>query len=383
MSKLEKSILFYLVNKTYERGLNHSQKKEIRALSQKYCVVNEYLFKKKKNDEGDVILRACVFEERDKVVLLNKFHNKGGNNKDSLFAMIKQKYSWKGLSLDCSRFLKSCSCSICSLKKGGNKTVVPLKFFDIDSISSGAFWHMDLGKVNVPCSFSYFFVIIDRITKSTFFRLQCKKDRDDTKESILSFFDYHDRQFGNSVIETIVSDNGGEFLNFDLKILFEELLIERRQTRPYHPQANGMAESVVKRAKKAIVFVFSNNKVLDRGSENLVMDYLDGSHHSTIEMSPKESRQKTDPTFWMSSGENEEVAKVSSLKFLALLKFKIQKKEMKWQISHLKGKYMSSILLGGVYRIEFKKRIRNKVMKQYVTGVLCQFLSAQSFVFIR
>ena len=67
------------------------------------------------------------------------------------------------------------------------------------------------------------------------------KFKNDVLPILRSFFKMLQTQF-KAEIQTVRSDNGGEFVNFDLAEWFKDLGIVHQKTCAYTPQQNGVAE---------------------------------------------------------------------------------------------------------------------------------------------
>ncbi|PLW34541.1 hypothetical protein PCASD_12926 [Puccinia coronata f. sp. avenae] len=135
--------------------------------------------------------------------------------------------------------INSIDCSVCDLSKMHR---VPF---------SGSFpkpsrplecIHMDLCGPITPASRGgnkYFLKIIDGYSKYRFiYPLRCKSD---TFSTFLVFLNQAEN-FTNQRLHSVVSDNGGEFVNASFKALYSDKGIVHHTTAPYTPQQNPFAE---------------------------------------------------------------------------------------------------------------------------------------------
>ena len=66
-------------------------------------------------------------------------------------------------------------------------------------------------------------------------------------------------QFGLPTIE-IVSDQGTHFVNKVVEVLLNEFMVTHKKSEPYHPQANGQAESTNKVLCTTLTKVVEGNR---------------------------------------------------------------------------------------------------------------------------
>lgn len=161
------------------------------------------------------------------------WHNKLGHPSPSLFqSLIKQ------FNLHVS-FHGTLDCSCCHMAKS-HKLPFPLS----DSKTTAPFQlvHMDVWGPSPVASnkgFRYFLLVIDDFTRYNWlFPLHYKSE---VKTAITHFKAYVVTQFQTS-IQTVRSDNGGEFVNHFLLHLFLSHGIVHQTTAPHTPEQNGVVE---------------------------------------------------------------------------------------------------------------------------------------------
>ena len=91
------------------------------------------------------------------------------------------------------------------------------------------------------------------------------------------------------LIETLVSDNGGQFKSFDFENFCLKNGIKHLTSAPYHPQSNGAAENAVKSFKNGIYKALSDPKNINISFATIVNRYLfnyRSSIHATTAETP-------------------------------------------------------------------------------------------------
>ena len=120
-------------------------------------------------------------------------------------------------------------------------------------------WGIDfVGPINPPayCTGSqYIIVATDYLTKW----VEAKATRkNDARTTAVFLFEYIFTRYGLPI--EIVSDRGTHFINEVIKHLLDELMVIQRKSAPYHPQANGQAESTNKILCTTLTKIVENSR---------------------------------------------------------------------------------------------------------------------------
>lgn len=210
----------------------------------KYCTIEN--FKK----EGQQILTNCsiiltnavrrVTSDEEKVELLNKFHSDkliGGHcGRNKLYAKLRSKYYWKGMSKDISKLVKTCR--DCQLNKPNKHTREEMK---ITPTPQGAFDIVIIDTIG-PITKSergntYAVTIICDLTKHLTIVPIANKEAHTVARAIFENF-----ILTFSVMKSIRTDLGTEYRNQILNKLSEFLDFKHNFTTAYHHQSVGTVE---------------------------------------------------------------------------------------------------------------------------------------------
>ena len=101
----------------------------------------------------------------------------------------------------------------------------------------------------------YLIVATDYLTKWAQAMASTKNDAQTTSKFL---YEYIFVRFGLPI--EIVSDQGTHFINKVVQVLLKEFLVTHRRSAPYHPQANGQAESTNKVLCAALTKVVEGNR---------------------------------------------------------------------------------------------------------------------------
>lgn len=182
--------------------------------------------------------------QRSSVIL--RVHEETGHlGRDRTYAMVAQRYTWPGLWKSVSTTLKTCSqCD--RVKASFNKKIDTLKPLSL----MGLFYrfHLDAA-VNLPESkdgIKHVLIIVESFSK--WIELVPLKELN-AKNVAAAFRERVLARFGRPV--EVTTDNGSEY-----KAEFHDLCvshgIDHRLITPGHPEANGLAERIVKVMKEAL-----------------------------------------------------------------------------------------------------------------------------------
>ena len=81
--------------------------------------------------------------------------------------------------------------------------------------------------------------------------------RNDARTTTKFLYEYIFTRYGLPI--EIVSDQGVHFVNEVIEFLLNEFMVIHRKSAPYHPQANGQAESTNKTLCSALAKVVEGN----------------------------------------------------------------------------------------------------------------------------
>jgi transposase InsO family protein len=183
-------------------------------------------------------------DEAKRSILLQA-HEFGHFGADSMFQQIwTSGYYWPGLLDDCRRIAGECErCLQFNVSRAGFHPLNPIAAtFPFDHLSLDL-----LGPLpEAEDKYCYVLIIVDIATRFVILRALIDKSASSVARAL-----YHVlTDFG--IPKIIQSDNGTEFINSTIDLLMDQLGIEHRRISPYHPRANGAAESHVKLTKNLL-----------------------------------------------------------------------------------------------------------------------------------
>jgi transposase InsO family protein len=189
--------------------------------------------------------KTCPPEEERKDIV-ERNHLLGHHGAESLYRKLwGLGYYWPGMRSLCVKTVAVCrQCIRFSIGKRGFhlQHSVDAKF-PFDHVAVDTF---DIG-VTTPRGITYVLVLTDLATR--FVILSPLSDK--SALSVARAFWHTICLFG--VPKIIQSDNGTEFVNAVVAALTTLLGVNHRLSAPYHPQCNGLAESMVKQAKLSLL----------------------------------------------------------------------------------------------------------------------------------
>ena len=120
-------------------------------------------------------------------------------------------------------------------------------------------WGIDfVGPIDPPAMHThaqYIITAIDYVTKWVEIKATQKNDSYTTAKFL---FEYIFTRYGLPI--EIVSDRGKHFLNEVIENLLDKFMVLHKKSAPYHPQANGQAESTNKILKTVLTKIVSESK---------------------------------------------------------------------------------------------------------------------------
>lgn len=195
-----------------------------------------------------------------RVQLLEEIHG-SHNGMSKMKALARQYFWWPNLDSDIEKYVKSCDACMINSKTPNKSTL--LKFNEGKHVFDRI--HIDfLG----PFRGKTFLIIIDSYSKWPEVYEMQKLDSAATIEKLRDCF----ARFG--LPNTIVSDNGRQFVSFEFENFCKLNRIVHVMSPPYHPSTNGAAENGVKSFKNALSKFLCDTKTSFQGFSTLVSKYL-------------------------------------------------------------------------------------------------------------
>ncbi|MCO5548151.1 hypothetical protein L7F22_001609 [Adiantum nelumboides] len=216
----------------------------VRAITKEvenYVLIKDNLYKRGKDGQ----LRMCATEE-EYISILQQAHSGEAGGHFSVEKMAKSiLYAgiwWLTLFMDAEEFVKRCDdCQRAKTPRGRDD--MPLR----PMMRERAFakWGIDfVGPIAPPAYKShaqYIIVVIDYLTMWVEGKATTKNDAKTTAQFL---YENIFTRYGLPI--EIVSDRGIHFINKVIENLLDEFMVIHRKSAPYHPQANGQAESTNK-----------------------------------------------------------------------------------------------------------------------------------------
>jgi transposase InsO family protein len=177
--------------------------------------------------------------------ILEDIHKRGHFGAESLFQQAWMAgFYWKTMRADCENLVKQCqSCLKHNVARMGFHPLTTIAAtYPFDHVAVDLFGPLPMSESGS----TYTLIVVDIATRFCVLRTLSDKTANSVAQALYSVF----MDFG--VPKILQSDNGGEFANAVLDSLLELLGSEHRSISPYHPRANGAAESHVKLCKKLL-----------------------------------------------------------------------------------------------------------------------------------
>uniref|UniRef100_A0A0N5BZN8 RNA-directed DNA polymerase n=1 Tax=Strongyloides papillosus TaxID=174720 RepID=A0A0N5BZN8_STREA len=174
--------------------------------------------------------------------LLNKLHNVTHACYKKLYKQVHLAgFFWPGLLVDCKEWVDNCQ--PCALKKK-SYTKPTAK---IETTEVGELMEIDLLEFReAPYNYKYLFVAVDHFSNFTWIKPLRSKKQGPVTEALRSILTY------GIVPISILSDNGLEFCNAEMKRLCKEFHIEHLTSEPHRPKGHGAVERKNRQIKETI-----------------------------------------------------------------------------------------------------------------------------------
>jgi hypothetical protein len=210
------------------------QLKQLERQSKYYQLQNNYLYKKDRRSEGNLLK---VIKRHELEPLLYMMHNDptaGHFAVDIMFNKIRTRYYWPQMYEDIRQYVQSCDqCQ----RRGKSKKNEPLHPIPVDA----PFYRIEIDIVGpLPVTERnnrYIIVAIDYLTKWPEARAL-----PDTTADQVALFIYEDIICRHGCPSKILSDRDTHFNNQVVKLLMEKFEIKHNFSTPYHPQTNGLVK---------------------------------------------------------------------------------------------------------------------------------------------
>ena len=231
----------YIQERKYPEDATRARKKAIQVESKDYEIIADQLYKRGKDHQ----LRLVVTEAESLTVVKQAHEGITGGHfsaDTTAKAIMTAGLWWPTLFLDAAECVSSCDqCQ--RTKVPIRKDNMPLR--PMMGARAFAKWGIDyVGPINPPAHKTraqYIIVATDYLTKWVEAKATQKND---ARTTACFLYEYVFTRYGLPI--EIVSDRGTHFINEVIEYLLEEFLVIHKKSAPYHPQANGQAESTNK-----------------------------------------------------------------------------------------------------------------------------------------
>ena len=239
--KWSQYIIDYLTQHLLPEKVSKARRKAIEIEVEDYTLIANQLYKRGKDKQ----LRLCI-TEAEYVRVLDQAHAglSGGHfSADTTAkAIMTTGLWWPTLFQDAAEFVKRCEeCQ--RVKVPIRRDNMPLR--PMMGARAFAKWGIDfVGPINPPAHRTraqYIIVATDYLTKWVEAKATPKND---ARTTACFLYEYVFTRYGLPI--EIVSDRGTHFINEVIHHLLDEFMVIHKKSAPYHPQANGQAESTNK-----------------------------------------------------------------------------------------------------------------------------------------
>lgn len=267
----------YLDSGKYPDGLSKEEKRDIRKKCEPFCVQEGYLMHKQRR-KGEVQLRQVLMKAEVSRVIKACHEGFGGAHmgRDKTVGKVTAKYFVKGIKEIVIDYISKCD----KCQKAANKpsmqapelhpVPVPEKVWSqvgMDLI--GPLPETERGHCYIVAMTDYF---------SKFPVAAPLKHK--TAAEVAQFFLDAMCDFG--CVETLITDQGREFVNQLNDILCEKLQINHKIASPYHPQTNGLQERFNQTLERALMkCVNEKQNDWDMHIKRILFGYRTSVHAST------------------------------------------------------------------------------------------------------
>ncbi|XP_037810026.1 uncharacterized protein K02A2.6-like [Lucilia sericata] len=188
--------------------------------------------------------------------------HRGHPGKERMKTLARSHVYWPGIDEDVAIFVRNChNCAVAATAPVKHTLQSwPLATKPMERL------HIDIAG---PCNGQYYFVIIDAFSKWP----EIYQVSNITSSTIIAKLTEMFARYGDC--ETIVSDNGTQFVSAQFNQFIKSRGITHIKTAPYHPQSNGQAERFVRTLKQAL------QKLKDEGNSHEILEIFLQTYRST------------------------------------------------------------------------------------------------------
>src|SRR3954469_23425478 len=266
---LQKQILPTLeTQKEKQKFINFSNHFEIKL---------NYLYKKNKKKEGQLIKVIRNFEMEPLLYMMHNDPNSAHFSTDTMFNKIKERYYWPQMYENIREYVRSCDACQRRGKSRVNQTLHPIAVH-------GPFYQVGIDFVGpLPLTLQgnkYIIVAMDYMTKWPEARPVPQATAEET-----SRFIYKDIICRHGCPAKLLSDRGTHFNNQMVEKLLEKFGIRHLFSTPYHPQTNGLVERFNRTLCESLSKLVKQTTEWDKYIAPVLFAYRT-SRHSTTKISP-------------------------------------------------------------------------------------------------
>lgn len=230
-----KEIWKYLKYGEYPEGATKEAKRDIRRRGELFYLENEELYYKPKRGTD---MPKKVVSSINKERIIQACHDNpvsGGHfGRDKTLNKISQKYYWKGMKDDVSKYINQCD----KCQRNSNKPPMQAPELHPVPVPNGVWKQVGMDLIGpLPISRNgnqYICGLTDYFSKWPVAEaMPCKSAAEVARVLIRTICTY-------GCFETLITDQGREFVNHLNDVLCEKLKIDHRIASAYHPQTNGL-----------------------------------------------------------------------------------------------------------------------------------------------
>ncbi|MCO5568223.1 hypothetical protein L7F22_021919 [Adiantum nelumboides] len=221
--------------------MNKSRVRTITKEAKNYVFIEDNLYRRGKDNQ----LQMCATEEEDVPILEQAHSGQAGGHffaDKTAKAILVAGVWWPTLFMDAEEFVKRCDdCQRTKTPRGRDD----MSLRPMMGARAFAKWRIDFVGPIAPLAYKthaqYIIVAIDYLTKWVKAKATTKNDAKMTTQFL---YENIFTRYGLPI--EIVSDRGIYFINEVIEFLLEEFMVIHWKSAPYHPQANGQAQSTNK-----------------------------------------------------------------------------------------------------------------------------------------
>lgn len=226
----------YLKYGKYPEGADKEKKRDIRKKCEPFLLENDELYHKPKSGTGNMAKKVVLSTEKERIIQACHDNEVSGGHfgRDKTFSKISQKYYWKGMKDDVAKYISKCD----KCQKNSNKPPMQAPELHPVPVPSGVWKQVGMDLIGpLPKSRNgnlYICGLTDYFSKWPVAEaIPSKSAAEVASVMIRAICTY-------GCFETLITDQGREFVNNLNDIICERLNIDHRIASAYHPQTNGL-----------------------------------------------------------------------------------------------------------------------------------------------